>query len=186
MSMRTLRGQIEWYRKAQWSLCGVVLLALACFYMFGYMPGHRQQFALARQAGELQSNLSQVQAKTANLPNMELSVENLRLRLERFNKQLPQQREMGSFHNDIATLMQQSNLKRPNTKPGSARQSALFSEMPITLSFEGDFQAVCDFLKKVEEMQRLTCVRSISIRATDAERGVVAVQMVMSIFYAEG
>jgi Tfp pilus assembly protein PilO len=186
MSMRTLRGQIEWYRKAQWSLCGVILLASICFYVFGYMPGHRQQFALAKRAGELQGNLLQVQAKTANLPNMELSVENLRMRLERFNKQLPQQREMGSFHNDIATLMQQSNLKRPNTKPGLVRQSALFSEMPITLSFEGDFPAVCDFLKKVEGMQRLTCVRSINVRATDAQKGLVSVQMVMSIFYSEG
>lgn len=183
---RNLQDQIGWYRKVQWSLGGLLLLAVVAFYVFGYMPGHRTQYALAQRADKLNIDLSSAQQKAAMLPTVELNVENLRLRLDRYNRQLPRQRELGEFHNEVMKLIQQANLRKPNSKPGAARQDRMFAEMPITLTFEGDFPAVCTFLRQAESMQRLTGIRSVNLRTIDAERGIVSVQMIMSIFYTEG
>ena len=48
------------------------------------------------------------------------------------------------------------------------------------------FLNACTFLRQTEEMQRLTRVRSISIRSKDGKLGQVEVQMAMNIYFAEG
>ncbi len=185
--MRTLRTQIMFCTRAQWVLGAGMALMLGLFFLFGYRQANNRLRDLRIDEDRKLNELSMGQARLQSLDTLELEVERLRLKLARFDKKLPRQQDLGAFMRDITLLSQQSSLRKwmvqPDPKP---RRQDLFSELPIVLSFEGDFASVFAFLRQTEEMQRLTRVRSIRINSRDAKLGQVEVQMAMSIYFAEG
>ncbi len=61
----------------------------------------------------------------------------------------------------------------------------LYSEIPITMNFEGDFSSVFGFLREMEAMPRLTRVKSLNIRTKDPKLGIVDVNLAMNIYFSE-
>src|SRR5205814_9891581 len=108
--------------------------------------------------------LNEGRARAQNLPVIESEVEQLRTRLERFDKKLPKKPDMDQFMREITRVSELASLKKVTVQPGSPKRSELFSEMPIALNFTGDFTSVVNFLQQTEEMQRLTRVRSLAIK----------------------
>jgi hypothetical protein len=53
------------------------------------------------------------------------------------------------------------------------------------MNFEGDFQNVFSFIRQLEEMQRLTRVRSLTVKCKDGKLGHVDVSMAMNIYFSE-
>ena len=73
-------------------------------------------------------------------------------------------------------------------EPGVPVRSDLYAEWPISLKFEGDFKNVFNFLRRAEEMQRLTRVKGLRVRSIDTsgKSGQVQVELSMNIYFAEG
>ena len=53
------------------------------------------------------------------------------------------------------------------------------------MTFEGDFLNVFGFLRELEGMQRLTRVKTLSVRCKDPKTGQVDVSMAMNIYFSE-
>ena len=68
------------------------------------------------------------------------------------------------------------------------RNGEQFAEWPISLKFEGDFMNVFSFLRKTEEMQRLTRLRGLRLKGLDhgGKAGQVQVELSMNIYFSEG
>ena len=49
-------------------------------------------------------------------------------------------------------------------EPGVPNRTDLYTEWPIALKFEGDFNSVFAFLRRTEEMSRLTQVKSMKVK----------------------
>lgn len=184
--MRTLQSQIGFCAKAQRAMVVSLLVAAVIFYVFWYRPKDQRLRDLKEQITFKQHDLNGKQLQAATLPIVAREVETLRTRLERFNKKLPRQPELGFFIREITQISQRTSLKKLTVQPGLPRTMELFSELPIALTFEGDFDGVFQFLRQAEDMQRLTRVRSISIKAPDPKSGQVEVQLSMNIYFAEG
>lgn len=184
--MSKLKQQILWYQKAQWTMAGAMFLLTAAFYFAGYQPATRKLADLRNQIETQRNQLNTSQARARNLPIVALEVDKLRLRLERFDKKLPRQPEIDKFIKDVTQLNQQASLKKFGWQPGLPKRSSLFGELPISMNFEGDFVNVFNFLRQTEDMQRLTRVRNIQIKARDGKLGNVEVQLTMNIYFSEG
>jgi hypothetical protein len=63
-------------------------------------------------------------------------------------------------------------------------RSDLFLEMPLTLTFEGEFSSVFGFLRSAEEMQRLTRVRGMTLRVKDPRAGQVHAEVAMNLYFS--
>ena len=183
--MKSLQNQIGRYAKLQWSLGGAALLVVGVFYFGGIRPAENQRVAMQAQIAAMQLDLNTGLARAQNLPVIEQEVELLKSRLERFDKKLPKKPDMDQFMREITRVSEQAALKKVTVQPGSPRRSDLFSEMPISLNFTGDFQAVLNFLQQTEEMQRLTRVRSLNVKTKDPQQGNVEVDVAMSIYFAD-
>jgi len=182
----TLRSQAEKCMRIRLGLvCGLVALA-GGFYLLGYRPADHQLKQLTAQMQAKHQELQSSRHEAEKLPAVEMDVQNLKLRLERYDKKLPRQQELGQFIRDITQLSQQSTLRKLTVQPGVPKRHQLFNELPISLNFEGDFLAVFSFLKETEEMQRLTRVRAISVKCRDTKLGHVEVQLSMNIYFTEG
>lgn len=182
---RTLQKQITWYTAAQWAMGGAMLIASLCFYFTWYRPATRELRRLHLSITQQQELLKTAQAQAHTLPTLQADVYRLQARVEHNNKILPRQPELATFMKDIATLCQQSAVQKFTCKPGAPRRMHPVSEVPVTMSFEGDFISVYQFLRQSEDMQRLTRVRDLSIRSMDAKAGQVEVQMAMNVYFSE-
>jgi Tfp pilus assembly protein PilO len=116
---------------------------------------------------------------------LQADVYRLQARLEHNNKTLPRQADMGTFIKDIETVSQQSAVQKFTCHPGAAQKFAAISLVPVTMNFEGDFISVFQFLRQSEDMLRLTRIRALNIRSTDARAGQVEVGMAMSVYFSE-
>lgn len=181
--MLSLQNQIIWLKRAQWTLTASMALVVAAFMLLAYRPQVRRLADLKVQIDQLQRELASSREKTKILPSVAADVERLRLRLEKF-KVLPRQQELAQFIMDIAQLGKQASLKKFEMTPrGSPTRGQKLNELPIHLTFEGDFVNVYSFLRHAEELQRLTRVPEMKIRGKD-RLGQVKVDMTMNIYFA--
>jgi Tfp pilus assembly protein PilO len=183
--MAALRTQAGLCTKLQWIFAGVLAACVLAFLVLYWRPGLKEQAALREQIDRRQSELDANRDVGARLAAVTANVERTKLRLDRFNRKLPRQEELGQFVKEITNLSQQASLRRLSNQPGDLRRRDVFSERPISLSFEGNFNDVFTFLRQAEEMQRLTRVRTLNVRSLDAQQGLVDVQVVMSIYFSE-
>lgn len=181
--MGKLQSQIRWCSRAQWSLAAVTLLLIAVFYFLSYRPQHQRQRELSLLIERQKRELREGKSHTSALPEVASEVERLRARLERSKKSIPKQQDLPQFIRDVSQLSQQASLKKPAFKPGTPARLDLVSELPIHMTFEGDFVNVYSFLRNLEEMPRLTRVRDMKLTSRD-RNGQIKVQMSMNIYFS--
>lgn len=184
--MRTLETQITWFGRIQLALAGAILVAVVTFYLVWYRPAISHWRDLQSEIDTKNHNLEASRSKAGELPTVATEVERLRQRLDRFDRQIPRYQELPQFLKSLELLKQETSLTRCNLKPEAPRQLDAYAEQAIRIDLEGQFTDVADFLRKVEEMERLTRVRRLTVRTTDPTNGTVEVQMDVSIFFLEG
>jgi Tfp pilus assembly protein PilO len=181
--MRTLQSQILWCTRAQRVLVAFMLLTLVTFYFCGYRPATARLSALraqiATRAGELASNQSKSSIKT------EIAAYNERLKFELDRIRKPsRQHELPQLIKDLTFFAQEANLKKFNFKSGMPGRSDLFLEQPVALAFDGDFVSVFNFLRSAESMQRLTRMRSMTLKVKDDRSGNVQALVSMNMYFS--
>jgi Tfp pilus assembly protein PilO len=182
--MWSLQTQIKWSVRAQWALAVVIIAALGAFYALAYRPQSQHLRSLRRQIVQSQDDLAANQSQTSILPRVKAEVDVLRAKLARY-KALPQQHELAQFIRDIAQLGQQSSLRQWDWKPGDTARNERCNELPLRITFEGDFVNVFSFLRHAEDLQRLARVRSMNLKSKDRQ-GQVKAQLTMNIYFASG
>src|SRR4051812_27588718 len=135
--MRGLRTKAEWCARAQWILGISLIVLISGFFAFAYRPSSQQLLGLRQQIDDKRRELSGNRTKVQILPDVLLAVNEMRNRLERFDKKLPKQPELGPFINDITEVSHQASLRRVTVEPGVPARTELYAEWPISLKFEG-------------------------------------------------
>ena len=181
--MGNLQNHVRWFIRAQWALGALMVALLGAFFVLGYQPQTARLRQLQQQISQRQYELRQSQEKTRVLPAVAADVKSLRQQLDA-SKKLPAQQERPQFLKDITALAQQCSLHPFTFKEGMPLRGDLFCALPVNLGFEGDFLDVFNFLRHTEEMQRLTRIRNMSVKAVDGQLGRVEVQVSMNIYFA--
>jgi Tfp pilus assembly protein PilO len=183
--MRTLQSQIGWCARAQWSLlCAMAALSLG-FIFFSYRPTTRQLAELRVEIDSRRNELVANQSRTDKLREVALDVEQLKLKVDKYDKQMPRLPDVGQFLTEITRISDNSALREWDTTHGSPSRSELFGVLPVNIKFRGDFLNVVAFLRQVEDMTRLTRIRSLELKSRDQKLGQVDVELTMNIYYSE-
>lgn len=184
--MTPLKRQIERYGQVQWTLGAVMAFLSLAFYCFGYRPAIARLETLELQNQSKQRDVDQTQNKARTLPILMREVQELEKRVGHYDRQFPKQPQIGEFIRDMTAISQQLSLKNWNYKPAAPKRSEGFFELPILMSFQGDFMNVASFLRQVEKLERLTRVKRLTLKNRDPRTGTVDVEMAMSIYFSEG
>jgi Tfp pilus assembly protein PilO len=183
--MKTVQSQIAWCARAQWTMTVAMAVIILAFFIFGYRPTSPRRNALRREIATKVGLLETNQGRAQGLTTLAIEVDRLRIKLERFNKQLPKTPGLGEFINDTAQVSNQFAIKNLMNQPGMLRRMDLYGEIPIVMSFQGDFSNVFSFIRRLEEMPRLTRVKSLSVKCKDGKPGEVDVNLAMNIYFSE-
>ena len=185
--MRALQSHAEWCSRVQYILGVSMAVMVIVFWMFLYRPGSQRlsdlQMQIDSKRRDVHSNRSQVQV----LPDVMLKVTEMQAQLDRFDKKLPRQPDLSSFINDVTVASHQASLRNVAVNPGVPARYEGYAEWPIALRFEGDFNSAFAFLRRAEEMQRLTRVKALKVqKASNGKPGQVQVELSMNIYFSEG
>jgi Tfp pilus assembly protein PilO len=183
--MKTLRNQSGRYGTLQWAMGLLALMLLALFFFATILPANRRRAASAESTRMLRTQLASNEKEATQLPAVKEEVKQLKSRLTGLDKKLPKRPDTDQFGREITQVSEACALKKVNMQVGAPRRTELFSEMPIGLNFNGDFNSVIAFLRQTEELQRLTRVRSLSIKSKDPSKGQVEVDVAMNIYFAD-
>lgn len=183
--MASLQKLNLWHRRAPWLMAfAAAAIALGC-HLFVQRPADHRLAQLRSKRSAAAGELSASRVALAEMPRIEREVEEVRRKLESARK-LPQDQDLGKFWRDVQELGKEASLSKLGWQPGVPRKRELISEIPIALSFEGDFLGVCAFLRRAEEMPLLSAMRKLSIKTIDPTVGRVEVQLTMNVYFADG
>jgi Tfp pilus assembly protein PilO len=184
--MRTLKNQIMWSGRLQWGMSIGLAVAVTVFFFGGYGPAKKRLDSLRVQLESKQRDLEQNQNRARNLPLLQFEVGVLERQVRDYDRQFPRQADPGGFIREITLVVQQLTLKDWKYTPQSPRKGDAYFELPILMSFQGDFMNAAAFLREIEHLQRLTRVRRLAIKYKDAKSGLVEVEIGLNIYFSEG
>src|SRR5436189_5053466 len=167
--MRSIRSQIVWCARAQWTMTFLMVSLGGLFFIFGYRPAGQRLANLRAEIGVKSQRLDTNQYRAQNLTEVAREVDRLRFKLDKFNKRLPRTAELGEFIRDLTTASSNRAIRKLVHQPGTVRRQDVFGEVPITISFEGEFSNVFSFLRHLEEMQRLARIKSLQVHGKDGK-----------------
>lgn len=183
--MRSIQNQSAWCARAQKTTTIVMAVLVVGFVALAWWPSQRRQQRLRADVAAMSRKLEVNQAQAVSLPILARDVAQLEARLAKFNKKLPKTAELGEFIRDLTQAGQQYSIRKLVHQPGQVKRQELYSEIPITMNFEGDFNNVFTFVRQLEEMQRLIRVKALNVRLKDGKQGVVDVSLAVNIYYSE-
>ncbi len=184
--INTLQRQIGLCRRIQLILAGVLLVITVAFYAIGYRPMTARLSILETKIAASRSDLKMAQQKALHLPDLTRQVEKLQVKVERNGKKMPRSPDLGQFMRDVTQISQQVALRDFKLQPMPSRRQELFYELPIIMQFRGDFPNASLFIRQLEDLQRLTRVRRLSIRSKNLDTGTVDVEVTLNIYFWEG
>jgi Tfp pilus assembly protein PilO len=176
--------QIQTYARIQLILGGAAISAVVVMCLLIFRPQTQRLADLQRQIEFKNLELTSDRSQTDRLPRVTSELAALKRRLAGF-KRLPVDPQFGQFIRDINQISEKAALRKFTEEPGAPRRRELFSEQPITISFQGGFPSVFQFVSQLEDMQRLTRVRGVTIQSTDDHDGTVDVKLLVNIYFAE-
>ena len=164
------------------SASAALALVVVC-HLFAHRPAARELAGLREQTAAARAELATARVRLADLPRVEQDVTELRQRLASARR-LPQGQSLDEFVRQITAFGEESSLSKLTVQQGVPRARDLLSELPVSLSFEGDFLGACGFLRRTEQLERVTSVKAVTIKTVDPTQGRVEVQLLMNLYFA--
>ena len=153
---------------------GLVLLVVAFYFLLlGPLLENLDQQAAARD--ERQATLAEVQAEVARLEEVRRNSPELQRQLLELNKRIPTQPEVETLVVQIEDIAQAAGVTQTQIvrgEPVPPEGGGDFTVQPITMSFEGTYEELLEFLRLADDLVRLMAVNDVAYEV--AEEGTTA------------
>ena len=147
-------------------LGGLILVLLAVGYYFLLFSPLRQEY-LARydERTQKEAQEAQLERTVSELENVRRDVPNIERQILEYSKRLPSEDEIPTLVVQIEQIADEANVTQLSIRPGSPEAppgGGDFSRIPITMSFEGTYEELQDFLLRLRNLARLVTVNEVN------------------------
>ena len=145
-------------------------VAAALLFVFGlYLPEARR---LDHLWAAIEARQAEVDARGAHLQGMLALYQGVsrgQAELASFDQAVPEGKQLGRFLETLDRLAAEAGLGDKNVVPSRVIDSGQVHCLPLEIDFNGEFEAVYEFLRRVESLPRITRVQRL--RLSSAEEG---------------
>lgn len=145
-------------------LAGIIVLFLAAFIWFIYLPKSEAIETTTTSIDELDKQLNRAKLQRAKLPEKQKEREELDLQLQEALKLLPNSKEIPSLLRKITELGNESQLDFRVFTPKSEQTRELYIEIPVAITVSGTYHNVAIFFEKVGRMERIMNIKNVSMK----------------------
>lgn len=147
---------------------------------------------MRQQIDAKQKQLQKLNRATATIGDLKAEIAELEKAIAFFQSKLPSEKEIDKVLEELWRLAEGNNLAIKSINAMRRGQPSPFiavggphAEQPIKMKFEGDFIGFYGFLLALEAQPRIMRIQRMTLNCTDAGRGLVTVEMEMSVFFEQ-
>ena len=153
------------------AVCGFLLLVVA-FYVFLLGP-QREELAEAQEERETkQEQLEQLEAEIAELEEIQRRAPEIERELLELSRRVPEQSEIPTLVVQVEEIAGESGVTQLLIEPEEPEQpedGGDYTIVPITMSFEGGYDELQDFVARLQNLTRLVSVEEVIYEAVEEE-----------------
>ncbi len=166
----------------------VVLLAvLLALPLLAWWLVFRPQNAEIGQAGlkikQKTEMLDELQATTSKNGDLARQNEENHKKIEAIEARLPSSKEVDQVVRQVSELAVQSGLEPPGIESDKPVAAATYMEQPLKMKISGDFNGFHGFLKKLEDLPRVTRIPDMKITRATEVNGHMRAEFTLSIYF---
>lgn len=150
----------------------LVVLAIAYYFLL-FSPLRQDYLAKYDERTRREAQKQQLEQTAAQLENIRRNSDDVERQILELSKRIPEQAEIPTLVVQIEEVAQAADVTQLTIEPGDP-QAPLgggdFSRIPITMSFEGTYEQLQDFLLRVRNLARLVTINEVNYEPVE-ERG---------------
>ena len=154
-------------------LGGLILVLLVVGYYFLLLNPLRQQYLTAYgERTQKEAQERQLEQTASDLENVRRDAPNIERQILEYSKRIPTQDEIPSLVVQIQQIADEAKVTQLSIQPGSPEAppgGGDFSRIPITMSFEGTYEELQDFLLRLRNLARLVTVNEVNYEPVQKE-----------------
>lgn len=150
----------------------LVVLAIAYYFLL-FSPLRQDYLAKYDERTRREAQKQQLEQTAAQLENIRRNSDDVERQILELSKRIPEQAEIPTLVVQIEEVAQAADVTQLTIEPGDPQAppgGGDFSRIPITMSFEGTYEQLQDFLLRVRNLARLVTINEVNYEPVE-ERG---------------
>ena len=150
----------------------LVVLAIAYYFLL-FSPLRQEYLAKYDERTRREAQKQQLKQTAAQLENIRRDSDDVERQILELSKRIPEQAEIPTLVVQIEEVAQAADVTQLTIEPGDPQAppgGGDFSRIPITMSFEGTYEQLQDFLLRVRNLARLVTINEVNYEPVE-ERG---------------
>jgi len=161
-----------------------VLLALPLLsWWLVFRPQNVEITQARREIQHKQEMLDKVEATTARNQNLAQENEDNQKKIEAIEARLPSSKEVDQVVRQVSDLAVESGLEPPAIESDKPVTAAMYMEQPLKMKIFGDFNGFHTFLKRLEDLPRVTRIPDMKITRDTSQNGYMKAEFTLSIYF---
>ena len=129
--------------------------------------------------------LDRLKDKTANNQDLERENEENQKKIEIIEARLPSGKEVDQVVRQVSELAIESGLEAPAIESDKPVTAAVYMEQPLKMKISGDFNGFHAFLKRLEDMPRVTRIPDMKVTRSTETNGHMKSEFTLSIYFQQ-
>ena len=171
------------FEKKQLLICGAALAFLVGFLFCGYNPLQKKLLQVRQVKADRESLISSSVEHEKQLSALKFELEELQNAILNYDSNIPRQRDLGVFLQQIAELINEHDLTEQVVQPGVETDSDGLRSIPVKIQCKGKLPRIFDFYRSLQGLDRMVRIENVKLVNEKDYRGQVSMQTSAVIYY---
>lgn len=131
------------------------------------------------------AKLQELERATATAENLTEQLEQMAEAMQYFESKLPPTSEIYTVLENVTIIAQRRGLIPKTIRTLKREENSGYIEQPLKMELHGDFNSYYSFLLDLEQLDRITKIRQLSLKKKLKREGQIEATFVVSIFFQD-
>jgi type IV pilus assembly protein PilO len=166
-------------------VCILVVLAMPpTFWWSGYRKIDRAIESIEAEAANKEKKLEQLEGALKHISDLGKEIDRLSEALNVFEAKLPSEKEVDVILKEVSQLTMRHGLKTKSIRTDKPVKNARYTEIPLKMMVQGDFDGFYSFVLELERLSRITQVPQMKLsKLKGGAEGALEAEFTLSIFF---
>ena len=169
--------------KQQVVVCVMMVVLMGGFFLLRYRPLCQKVRAARGEIASKRLIVSKALTQRDQIPALKEQLLKIQNATSNYEIKLPAERELGGFLQEVATLMNEHNLKDQRVEPGREVETENLYCIPVSIYCRGGLERLFAFYKSLSSMSRLVRIQEVRLLNDRDFSGEVAMETKAVIYY---
>jgi Tfp pilus assembly protein PilO len=169
--------------RQQIAICATAAAMICGFVLFRYLPLQRRMNSLRQARAEQMLVISKALTANQQMPAVREQLQHMRIASEKYERQIPAQRELGEFMQNVAKLMNDLDLKGQMIQPGKEIHTGELKCIPVNMQCKGKLSQIFEFYRCLQKLDRLVRIERVKLVNDSGFGGEITMQTDVVIYY---